>query len=109
MRTIGGPETLAPCGRGSLREAKRGEGSVSADRREAYARTSESIVKKRKGLQLALEPLNGQGIAGYVPEPEFWVRHPEAPHPAENLHIVSALGVLGEVETLALHFEGGAR
>jgi len=27
---------------------------------------------KRKGLQLALEPLNGQGIAGYVPEPEFW-------------------------------------
>jgi len=22
---------------------------------------------KRKGLQLALEPLNGQGIAGYVP------------------------------------------
>jgi hypothetical protein len=29
---------------------------------------------KRKGLQLALEPLNGQGIAGYVPEPEFWAR-----------------------------------
>jgi hypothetical protein len=25
--------------------------------------------KKRKGLQLALEPLNGQGIAGYVPGP----------------------------------------
>jgi hypothetical protein len=25
---------------------------------------------KKKGLQLALEPLNGQGIAGYVPEPE---------------------------------------
>ena len=24
---------------------------------------------KRKGLQLALEPLNGPGIAGYVPEP----------------------------------------
>jgi hypothetical protein len=24
---------------------------------------------KRKGLQLALEPLNGQGIAGYVPKP----------------------------------------
>ncbi|HEX3170271.1 MAG TPA: hypothetical protein VHQ88_06805, partial [Burkholderiales bacterium] len=29
---------------------------------------------KRKGLQLALEPLNGQGIAGYVPEPELWMR-----------------------------------
>jgi hypothetical protein len=26
-------------------------------------------LKKRKGLQLALEPLNGSGIAGYVPEP----------------------------------------
>jgi hypothetical protein len=25
--------------------------------------------KKRKGLQLALEPLNGRGIAGYVPKP----------------------------------------
>lgn len=24
---------------------------------------------KKKGLQLALEPLNGLGIAGYVPEP----------------------------------------
>jgi len=29
----------------------------------------ENSPKKRKGLQLALEPLNGQGIAGYVPEP----------------------------------------
>ena len=30
------------------------------------------LLAKRKGLQLALEPLNGQGIAGYVPEPELW-------------------------------------
>ncbi|SFM33952.1 hypothetical protein SAMN05216573_10143 [Bradyrhizobium sp. Rc3b] len=30
---------------------------------------SKSTLPKRKGLQLALEPLNGQGIAGYVPEP----------------------------------------
>src|SRR5258708_22043288 len=29
---------------------------------------------KRKGLQLALEPLNGRGIAGYVPKPELWAR-----------------------------------
>ena len=29
------------------------------------------LRRKRKGLQLALEPLNGQGIAGYVPEPEL--------------------------------------
>ncbi|HWX82827.1 MAG TPA: hypothetical protein VNZ48_04425 [Xanthobacteraceae bacterium] len=27
------------------------------------------LGKKRKGLQLALEPLNGPGIAGYVPKP----------------------------------------
>ena len=27
---------------------------------------------KRKGPQLALEPLNGQGIAGYLPEPKLW-------------------------------------
>jgi len=26
-------------------------------------------ASKRKGLQLALEPLNGSGIAGYVPKP----------------------------------------
>jgi hypothetical protein len=30
---------------------------------------SSARLTKRKGLQLALEPLNGQGIAGYVPEP----------------------------------------
>ena len=28
-----------------------------------------AFPQKRKGLQLALEPLNGRGIAGYVPEP----------------------------------------
>jgi hypothetical protein len=33
-----------------------------------------ALVTKRKGLQLALEPLNGRGIAGYVPKPELWVR-----------------------------------
>jgi len=26
-------------------------------------------LPKKKGLQLALEPLNGRGIAGFVPEP----------------------------------------
>ena len=39
-------------------------------------------MKKRKGLQLALEPLNGQGIAGYVPEPELWMR------PKDNDYVV---------------------
>jgi hypothetical protein len=28
-----------------------------------------ALRTKRKGLQLALEPLDGRGIAGYVPEP----------------------------------------
>src|SRR5215468_10128061 len=32
------------------------------------------IEAKRKGLQLALEPLDGRGIAGYVPEPKLWAR-----------------------------------
>jgi hypothetical protein len=27
------------------------------------------FARKEKGLQLALEPLNGWGIAGYLPEP----------------------------------------
>jgi hypothetical protein len=39
---------------------------------------------KRKGLQLALEPLNGQGIAGYVPEPELWMRTLGGPHPGRT-------------------------
>ncbi len=42
------------------------------------------IETKRKGLQLALEPLNGQGIAGYVPEPELWRRHPKTPRPGRT-------------------------
>jgi hypothetical protein len=32
-------------------------------------RADQPSSKKRKGLQLALEPLNGPGIAGYVPKP----------------------------------------
>jgi hypothetical protein len=28
-----------------------------------------AVRRKRKGLQLALEPLDGSGIAGYVPKP----------------------------------------
>jgi hypothetical protein len=39
---------------------------------DALRRLWQSLSEKRKGLQLALEPLNGQGIAGYVPEPELW-------------------------------------
>jgi hypothetical protein len=33
------------------------------------ARNRSVAPVKGKGLQLALEPLNGRGIAGYVPEP----------------------------------------
>src|SRR5438046_3121097 len=63
---------------------------------------------KRKGLQLALEPLNGQGIAGYVPEPELWTRSLEIAS-RENLHIVSALRVLGDVEAFTLGLDIGAQ
>jgi hypothetical protein len=37
-------------------------------------RATGRLSQKRKGPQLALEPLNGQGIAGYVPGPELWAR-----------------------------------
>ena len=56
---------------------------------------------KRKGLQLALEPLNGRGIAGYVPKPELWTR-PWWTASRENSHVVSALRVLGDVEAFTL-------
>src|SRR5690242_4884639 len=38
------------------------------------ARRGNPIKAKRKGPQLALEPLDGRGIAGYVPEPKSWAR-----------------------------------
>src|SRR5260370_30457767 len=41
-------------------------------------------VPKRKGPQLALEPLNGRGIAGYGPEPELRARPPGRPRPGET-------------------------
>src|SRR3954453_15815736 len=51
----------------------------------------QTLSPKRKGPQLALEPLNGQGIAGYVPEPELWMRPrdndyvvPGGPHPGRT-------------------------
>jgi hypothetical protein len=73
-------------------------------------------AKKRKGLQLALEPLNGQGIAGYVPEPELWMRPRDNDYvvpwgiaPRENLHVVSALRVLGDVEAFTLGFDVDAQ
>jgi len=37
--------------------------------RAAFARAGQTLSAKRKGLQLALEPLDGRGIAGYVPKP----------------------------------------
>src|SRR5438552_8144436 len=66
------------------------------------------LQQKRKGLQLALEPLNGQGIAGYVPEPELWTRSLEIAS-RENLHVVSALRVLGDVEAFTLGLDIGAQ
>src|SRR4051812_3109696 len=63
---------------------------------------------KRKGPQLALEPLNGRGIAGYVPGPEFWAR-PVKIAPRESSHVVGALAVVGDIEPFAFRLDGGAQ
>src|SRR5438477_9291993 len=81
-----------------------------------HGQSRKHFSKKRKGLQLALEPLNGQGIAGYVPEPELWMRPrdndyvvPWGTASRENLHVVGALGVLGDVEAFTLGFDVDAQ
>src|SRR3954454_22458317 len=63
---------------------------------------------KRKGLQLALEPLNGRDIAGYVPQTVVVARPPKRPRPGGELHVVGALGVLGDVEAFTLALDIGA-
>jgi hypothetical protein len=40
-----------------------------AGRPAALFRAAVISAQKRKGPQLALEPLNGRGVAGYVPKP----------------------------------------
>jgi hypothetical protein len=42
---------------------------VSASRETAPAHAGTLGKRQKKGPQLALEPLNGRGIAGYVPKP----------------------------------------
>jgi hypothetical protein len=44
---------------------------MTSSKSGVYSSSTEIAVPlaKRKGLQLALEPLNGRGIAGYVPKP----------------------------------------
>jgi hypothetical protein len=54
----------------SVNVRRQGPDAVSGDR--SVDSPNQTRQEKRKGLQLALEPLNGQGIAGYVPEPELW-------------------------------------
>jgi hypothetical protein len=44
-------------------------GVDNARKREIDRRVRRIFSRKKKGLQLALEPLNGRGIAGYVPKP----------------------------------------
>jgi hypothetical protein len=63
---------------------------------------------KKKGLQLALEPLNGRGIAGYVPKPELWTR-PWWTASRENSHVVGALRVLGDVEAFTFGLDVDAQ
>src|SRR5579862_3144921 len=65
-------------------------------------------LTKKKGLQLSLEPLNGRGIAGYVPKPKLWAR-PLKAAPREESHVVGALAVIADVETLAFLFDGGTQ
>src|SRR3954462_356099 len=43
---------------------------------------------KKKGLQLALEPLNGQGIAGYVPQTGVSEPNPQGQPHAERSPLV---------------------
>jgi hypothetical protein len=65
---------------------------------------------KRKGLQLALKPLNGRGIAGYVPKPKFWTRPVlVVASREETSHVVGALGVLGDVEAFTLGLDIGTQ
>jgi hypothetical protein len=70
--------------------------------------TGSRAAKKRKGPQLALEPLNGRGIAGYLPKPELWAR-PRAVAPRERSHVVGALAVIGDVEAFAFRLDGGTQ
>src|ERR1700757_1809795 len=66
--------------------------------------------RKRKGPQLALEPLNGRGIAGYVPKPKFWTRPVlMVASREETSHVVGALGVLGDVEAFTLGLDIGTQ
>jgi drug/metabolite transporter (DMT)-like permease len=51
----------------------------------AHPRAAPSDKAKRKGLQLALEPLDGRGIAGYVPKPKLWARSCET-EPREEIN-----------------------
>ena len=62
-----GRQAFDPDGRPRLLNAA--SNATGADWRLAYSRADASDAGKKKGLQLALEPLNGRGIAGYVPKP----------------------------------------
>jgi hypothetical protein len=46
-------------------------GQQSLSRASLRCARNDEAATKRKGPQLALEPLNGQGIAGYLPEPKL--------------------------------------
>jgi drug/metabolite transporter (DMT)-like permease len=62
-------------------------GTENLARRPAQSRSpcGRPDAEKRKGLQLALEPLDGRGIAGYVPKPKLWARSRET-EPREEIN-----------------------
>jgi len=64
--------------------------------------------EKRRGSNLRGAP-NGQGIAGYVPKPELWMRPLGDRIPRRTYHVVSALGVLGDVEAFTLGLDVDAQ
>src|SRR3954453_21455077 len=87
----------------------RGDDTCCLGTRSAPADLSAKRPPKKKGPQLALEPLDGQGIAGYLPEPKLWTRplgRSLGAKSRENSVVVGALAVVGDVETFALLLHG---
>src|SRR3954451_14573132 len=64
--------------------------------------------EKERGSNLRWSPSTVRALPGMCPKPELWARSREIA-PRENLHVVRALGVLGDVEAFTLYFNGSAQ
>src|SRR5215211_871553 len=78
--------------------------------RQAFARKRYGTASrtKERGSNLRWSPSTVRALPGMCPKPELWARSREIA-PRESLHVVCALGVLGDVEAFALDFNGGAQ